>query len=91
VRVNHPPQPRALPRESIESRSRLFERDALLLRKHPDKYPLLMRREAQWMHNPAFWRHLLEGLRRYEVSVPEEVLGIMPRRVRQQYLSIHRH
>lgn len=90
VRVNHPPQPRSLPRESLEARSRLFERDALLLRKHPDKYPLLMRREAQWVHNPAFWTHLLVGLARYGVSAPSEVVGLMPRRVRLQYLSAHR-
>ncbi|HLY06467.1 MAG TPA: glycosyltransferase [Rhizomicrobium sp.] len=90
VRVNHPPQPRALPRESLESRSRLFERDALLLRKHPDKYPTLMRREAQWTHNPSFWSHLLEGLRRYDVSAPGEVLNLMPWRVRQRYLSLRR-
>lgn len=90
VRVNHPPQPRSLPRESLEARSRLFERDALLLRKHPDKYPLLMRREAQWTHNPSFWNHLLVGLVRYGVSAPSEVVGLMPRRVRLQYLSAHR-
>jgi hypothetical protein len=78
-----------LPRESIEARSRLFERDALLLRKHPDKYPLLMRREAQWTHNPAFWKHLLEGLRRYQVAVPQDVLRLMPRNVRSQFLSRH--
>jgi len=89
VRVNHPPQPRSLPRESIEARSRLFARDALLLRKHPDKYPLLMRREAQWTHNPAFWKHLLEGLRRYQVAVPQDVLRLMPRNVRSQFLSRH--
>jgi glycosyltransferase involved in cell wall biosynthesis len=87
VRVNHPPQPRSLPRESLEARSRLFERDALLLKKHPDRYPLLMRREAQWMHNPAFWTHLLEGLRRYQVLVPQDVLAIMPRNVRSRLMT----
>jgi hypothetical protein len=43
-----------------------------------------MRREAQWKHNPAFWTHLLEGLRRYQVSVPQDVLAIMPRNVRSR-------
>jgi glycosyltransferase involved in cell wall biosynthesis len=87
VRVNHPPQPRALPRESLEARSRLFERDALLLHKHPDKYPLLMRRESQWTHNSAFWSHLVAGLKRYGVVAPQDIVDLMPWNVRLKYLS----
>ncbi len=89
VRVYHPPQPRAVERESLESRSRLFERDALLLRKHPVKYAELLRREAQWTHNPHFWRYFLEGITRYQVDVPDEVRAMMPWRLRSQCPSQH--
>jgi glycosyltransferase involved in cell wall biosynthesis len=82
VRVHHPPQSRALERESLKERSRFFERDALLLRKHPEKYPQLMRREAQWVQNPYFWSYFVDGLKRYQVRAPEEVLAMMPRGVR---------
>lgn len=85
VRVDHPPQPRSLPRESIEARSRLFKRDALLLRKHPDKYPLLMRREGQWKHNPRFWDYFLEGLALYRVVLPDDVRAMMPRNIRKSW------
>ncbi|HEY3777885.1 MAG TPA: glycosyltransferase [Rhizomicrobium sp.] len=82
ARVYHPPQPRAVERESLEARSRFFERDALLLRKHPAKYAELMRREAQWASNPHFWRNFFSGIKRYGVQIPEEVLAVMPRNVR---------
>ncbi|HEY3638477.1 MAG TPA: glycosyltransferase [Rhizomicrobium sp.] len=82
AKVYHPPQPRAMERESLGTRSRFFERDALLMRKHPRKYAELMRREAQWATNPYFWTYLLSGIKRYDVKVPDEVLAIMPRNVR---------
>ncbi|MGH6878865.1 MAG: glycosyltransferase [Rhizomicrobium sp.] len=88
ARVYHPPQPRAVERESLGARSRFFERDALLLSKHPDKYAELMRREAQWASNPFFWTEFLAGLARYRVSVPNDILAIMPKRVRMQYLAL---
>ena len=75
--VFHPPHRREEERESLEVRSRFFEKDALLLRKHPDRYPTLMRREAQWTHNPHFRGHLLRGAARYGVTVPEELLALM--------------
>jgi glycosyltransferase involved in cell wall biosynthesis len=84
VRVNHPPQPRSLARESLAARSKLFERDALLLRKHPERYSELMRREAQWMHNPQFWTHFMQGLARYRVGVPDEVRLMLPRNLRHK-------
>ncbi len=82
VRVYHPPQSRALERESLEQRSVFFERDALLLRKHPQKYPELMRREAQWASNSYFWPHFLRGIERYRVEVTEDVKRLMPPHVR---------
>jgi len=90
VCVNHPPQPRTLPRESLEARSRLFERDALLLRKHPHKYAELLRREAQWMNNPYFWTHFIQGLARYHVAVPDEIRLMLPRSLRRKLPTISR-
>ncbi|MGG5811563.1 glycosyltransferase [Falsiroseomonas sp. CW058] len=75
--VFHPPHPRREERESLEARSRFFEKDALLLRKHPGRYPDLLRREAQWTHNPHFRAHLLRGAERYGVTVPEDLLALM--------------
>jgi glycosyltransferase involved in cell wall biosynthesis len=85
ARVYHPPQPRATERESLGARSRLFERDALLLRKHPVKYAELMRREAQWATNPYFWTYFQSGVKRYGVRIPDEVLAVMPRNIRVQF------
>lgn len=75
--VFHPPHRRTEERESLEARSRFFEKDALLLRKHPDRYPELLRREVQWTHNPHFRDHLLRGAARYGVTVPAELLALM--------------
>ncbi|MGH6890397.1 MAG: glycosyltransferase [Rhizomicrobium sp.] len=84
ARVYHPPQSRAVERESLATRSRFFERDALLMHKHPGKYSELMRREAQWRGNPHFWTHFLNGIRRYGVSIPQEVRVAMPWGVRKK-------
>jgi GT2 family glycosyltransferase len=75
--VFHPPHRRELERESLTERSRFFEKDALLLRKHPGRYPALMRAEAQWTHNPHFREHLLRGAVRYGVVIPEQLLALM--------------
>jgi glycosyltransferase involved in cell wall biosynthesis len=82
ARVYHPPQPRAKERESLDTRSRFFERDALLMHKHPRRYAELMRREAQWASNPYFWTYFINGIKRYDVKIPEEVWRIMPKNIR---------
>ncbi|HEX4079735.1 MAG TPA: glycosyltransferase [Rhizomicrobium sp.] len=82
ARVYHPPQPRSLERESLEARSHFFERDALLLHKHPGKYAELMRRERQWLQNPYFWPHFLAGTRRYRVKLPDNVRNMIPWNIR---------
>jgi len=87
ARVYHPPQPRSLERESLSVRSRFFEKDALLLRKHPEKYLELMRREAHWALNPWFWEHFLRGVRRHEVKLPPKILDMIPRKARTQFLN----
>jgi glycosyltransferase involved in cell wall biosynthesis/GT2 family glycosyltransferase len=71
--VFHPPHPRALERESLAERSRFFEKDALLYRKHPSQYLQLFWRECQWQHNPFFWTYLRRGAEKYDVELPEEL------------------
>jgi GT2 family glycosyltransferase len=75
--VFHPPHPRSEERESLAERSRFFEKDALLLRKHPKRYPALLRSEAQWTHNPFFRENLLRGASRYGVAIPPELLALI--------------
>lgn len=77
--VYHPAACRADERESLESRSRFFMRDARLLRKHPARYPELFRREAQWRHNPHFLRYFAEGLRMERMQAPAEIVAIVRR------------
>jgi glycosyltransferase involved in cell wall biosynthesis len=74
--VFHPPHPRTSARESIAERSRFFEKDALLLRKHPKRYLALLKAEAQWNHNPLFWEELARGAAKYGVELPREVLSL---------------
>jgi glycosyltransferase involved in cell wall biosynthesis/GT2 family glycosyltransferase len=71
--VFHPPHARSIERESIAERSRFFEKDALLYRKHPDRYLQLFWRECQWRHNPFFWTYLRRGAEKYGVELPEEM------------------
>ncbi|MFC0219014.1 glycosyltransferase [Pseudochelatococcus lubricantis] len=75
--VYHPPHPRSVERESLEVRSKFFLNDAILLRKHPDRYADLLLREVQWVHNPHFWDYFLKGVELHGVNVPEPVRQIM--------------
>jgi GT2 family glycosyltransferase len=70
VVVFHPPHKRNIKRESNAERDRFFEKDALLLRKHPEKYRELFLREDHWMHTPGFWSNFFEGAKKYGVEIP---------------------
>ncbi len=76
--VYHPPQSRALERESLAERSRFFEKDALLLLKHPTKYCELLDRERQWRHNPLFWEYFMRGVRTWGVDLPPALRSLVP-------------
>jgi glycosyltransferase involved in cell wall biosynthesis/GT2 family glycosyltransferase len=80
--VYHPPQPRSIAREALSERSRFFEKDALLLRKHPQRCIELIRRECQWVNNPYYWTYFLKGLERYQVPLPKEIRALMPEKLR---------
>ena len=64
-------------RESIGARSRFFERDALLLRKHPKRYAELMRREAQ-ENKSVFLTYFVNGIKFTGSEIPDEVLVMIP-------------
>jgi GT2 family glycosyltransferase len=75
VRVYHPPQPRAVAREAHASRVKFFEKDALLLKKHPDRYRTLFLREGHYAQTPGFLEHLLRGADRYQVKIDDFYLN----------------
>lgn len=70
VIVFHPAQPRALERESLETRARFFEKDAVLYRKHPQRYKELFFRERQYAHNRYFCVYLRSGFEKLSLEVP---------------------
>lgn len=75
--VYHPPHSREIERESQTVRSTFFQNDAILMRKHPERYAELMLREVQWQHVPDFWDHFLKGIELHGVEVPDDIRNIM--------------
>jgi hypothetical protein len=75
VRVYHPPQPRAIAREALAARVRFFEKDALLLKKHPERYRTLFVREQHYANTPGFAEHFLRGAQKYQVEIDEFYLS----------------
>lgn len=74
VIVFHPAQPRSLERESLAARTRFFVKDALLWRKHPERYRTLFLAEGHFLSTPGFKDALLAGfagLGMDEADVPE--------------------
>ena len=82
--VFHPAQPRSVERESLANRSLFFEKDALLLLKHPRKYCELFEREGQWRHNPLFWQNFLQGVDTWGIELPPSIARLVPEELRQQ-------
>jgi glycosyltransferase involved in cell wall biosynthesis len=71
VKVFHPAQPRNLERESLKIRNKFFEKDALLYKKHPDKYEELFFREAHYLNTNGFLENLMIGFKQHNVKIPE--------------------
>ena len=69
VAIFHPPHPRGIERESVVERSRFFEKDALLLKKHPQKYKTLFMSERHWERTPGFWENFLRGAKKYGIDL----------------------
>jgi glycosyltransferase involved in cell wall biosynthesis len=71
VRVFHPPHPRSLEREAQATRARFFEKDALLLKKHPDRYKALFLMEGHYRQTAGFREHFMRGSVKYGVPIDE--------------------
>lgn len=79
--VYHPPWPRTTARESAAERDRLFEADALLLRKHPERYRDLFLREENFTRGAAFWAPFLRGMNRLGLALPDYIRAAHARSV----------
>lgn len=77
VRVYHPPHRRDIEREGTAARNRFFEKDALLLKKHPGRYKDLFLREGHYKHNPGFRENFLRGLEKYGVRADDFYLSLL--------------
>ena len=73
VCVYHPPQARQVAREGLAERNRFFEKDALLLKKHPERYRSLFLKEAHYAQTPGFREHFLRGAEKYQVEVDDYI------------------
>lgn len=71
--VYHPPWSRRIPRESLAARDRMFEADALLLFKHPDRFRELFLREGHWQRGKAYWEPFLRGAKVLGLALPDYV------------------
>lgn len=71
VTVFHPAQPRSVQRESHVERGRFFQKDALLYRKHPERYRELFMTECHWRGTPGFKENLIKGFVAEEITIPE--------------------
>ena len=77
VEVFHPPHKRSVKRESSAMRSHFFEKDALLLKKHPDRYRDLFLKERHWENAIGFWDNFLRGAKKYGIEIPDFYLSFM--------------
>jgi len=77
VRVYHPPHRREIEREGSAVRNRFFEKDALLLEKHPERYRDLFLKEAHYLRNPGFRENFLRGLEKYCVQADPFYLSLL--------------
>jgi glycosyltransferase involved in cell wall biosynthesis len=74
VTIFHPPHHRSIERESSKERTKFFEKDALLLKKHPEKYKKLFLMEKHWENTPGFWENFLRGSKKYNIQIPKNIL-----------------
>lgn len=71
VAVFHPAQSRSLERESLAARVQFFCKDALLWRKHPDRYRKLFMAEGHFLNTTGFKDALLDGFRSLGLGVDD--------------------
>ena len=69
VRVFHPAHARTVEREALSERATFFEKDALLLTKHPARYRTLFLREGHYLNTKGFHEHFRRGALKYGVQI----------------------
>lgn len=77
VRVFHPPHLRTETRESFAERGKFFEKDALLLKKHPSRYRTLFLRESHYSRTPEFRENFIRGTKKYNVILDNFYLSLL--------------
>ena len=77
VKVFHPAQSRHHERESIDARARFFEKDALLFKKHPERYQELFFAERHFEHTEGFFEHLARGFTLHDLEIPEWMKAVL--------------
>jgi glycosyltransferase involved in cell wall biosynthesis/GT2 family glycosyltransferase len=87
VAVYHPPHRRSKGRESHAARVKFFEKDPLLLQKHPRRYKQLFLAEGHWQHTEGFWENFFRGGEKYGVDVPEWCLSYFSRYARGKVMK----
>jgi len=68
--VYQPAQPRTDERESVGARAIFFQKDALLFKKHPEKYRELYFFERHFEHYPGFSENLEAGFENQGLTMP---------------------
>ncbi len=71
VVVTHPAQLKNSERDSDESRDRFFEKDALLYKKHPEKFKELFLFEQHYKNTPGYWPNFMAGLEKFRVTLDD--------------------
>lgn len=77
VKVFHPAQPRSKERESAVERARFFQKDALLYRKHPEKYRQLFLAERHHAGTPGFRENLVAGFAQCGIELPDWMSDVL--------------
>lgn len=77
VKVFHPAQLRIIKRESTGERVKFFQQDALLFRKHPERYRELFFSERHFELTSGFGENLLLGFKRHGIEPPEWMLDVI--------------
>jgi glycosyltransferase involved in cell wall biosynthesis/GT2 family glycosyltransferase len=77
VRVYHPPHRRTVEREGHAERMRFFEKDALLLKKHPERYRALFLTEGHYAKTTGFHEHFLRGAEKYGVALDDFYVSLL--------------
>ncbi len=77
VVVFHPAQPCSNLRESSAERAKFFQKDALLYRKHPERYRKLYMAEGHYERTDGFRENLIKGFSNISLVMPEWISSLL--------------